>query len=104
MRPQKISQGLAPAAGLAKQIEQALLIFGRVFAAGDFELNLAAQRDGVNRLFRIGVGQAKFESQQRRCRIGDNFGSLDLKAQIRHAIPFPPAMFLRPRLTALSNW
>src|SRR4029077_951330 len=59
MRPQKISQGLAPAAGLAKQIEQVLLIFGRVFAAGDLKLNLTAQRNRVNCLFRIGVGQAK---------------------------------------------
>ena len=90
MGPQKIAQGLAPAAGLAKQIEQPLLILRRVFAAGDFQLDLAAQRDRVNRLFRIGVGQAEFEGQQRRRRISDNLGSLDLKAQIRHAIALPP--------------
>ena len=49
----------------------------------------------MNRLLGIGVGQAKLESQQRRRCIGDNFGALDLKAQIRHEIPLP----LRPLLS-----
>ena len=96
MRPQETSQGLAPTAGLAKQIEQPLLIFCGVFTASDFQLDLAAQCHCMNHLFRVSRGKMQLKSQQRSRGIGDDLDTLDLEIQIRHAIPVESRIRLHP--------
>ncbi len=75
--PQQIAQSLAPALRLAEKIAQPLLVRGGVSAARHFDLNLAAQHDGVDRLSRIGIRHAQLERQRGRRREGNNLGFLD---------------------------
>jgi hypothetical protein len=48
------------------------------------DLNLAAQRDGMNRLFGICALDTQFEDQQRSRCVSDPFGPLNLEIQVRH--------------------
>ena len=49
IRPEHVLQGLAPAAWLAKQVEKLGLLFGGVAPAGNLDLDLRAENNGMNR-------------------------------------------------------
>ena len=63
MRPEEGLQSLAPSIGRSKKIKEALLILRAVAPSCNFELNLAAQRDGVNCFSGVRIAQPKLESK-----------------------------------------
>ena len=82
--PKQVAERLAPAFGLAKQIVQMFLLCRGIPSAGHFQLDLAAQHDGVNRLRWIGVRQAQFEYDLRdRGQVG-RLRAFDRESQVRH--------------------
>ena len=89
--PQQIAQRLPPTLRLAEKISQLLLLAGRVSPARDFDLDLAAQNDGMDLLSRIRVRYAQFESERRsRCE-WNNLGTLNSDSELRHGTSVPIA-------------
>src|SRR5580704_3689570 len=82
--PEEAAKSLAPAVGLAEEIEHLLLFAWCVAAAGDFDLDLAAQSDAVNRFIGRGIPDAELECEHRnRCERDDASG-VNLESQVRH--------------------
>ena len=60
------------------------LLAGCVAAAGDFDLNLAAQSDGVNRFIGRGVSDVQLERKHGNGGEWNDAGGVNLEGQIRH--------------------
>ena len=63
MCPEKAAQSLTPSIRFAEKIKEALLILRAVAPSCNFDLNLAAQSDGVNCLSGVRIAQPKLESK-----------------------------------------
>ena len=79
------AQGLAPALRLAEKIAEFFLFVTVVLPARDFDLDLAAQDDGMQSLFGIGILQFQLESDGRRRREFHSLGVGDGDREVRHS-------------------
>jgi hypothetical protein len=80
MSPQRRAKRLPPTLRLAEKVKQTLLLSLVITTARGLYLNLAAQRDGMNRLIRVfRVGDTQLERKLRRSRVCYGLGSLYLK-------------------------
>src|ERR1700739_513667 len=82
--PEEAAEGLAPAVRLAEEIEHLLLLTGRIAAARDFDLDLAAQGYGVNRLIGYGILDLQLERDHGNSGEGNDAGGVNLEGEIRH--------------------
>ena len=83
--PEEAAQGLAPAVGLAEEVEHLLLLSRSITAARDLNLDLAAQGDGVDGLVGYTVFDLELECQHGNCGEGNNARGVDQEAEVRHS-------------------
>ena len=69
---------------MAEEIEEAFLFAGRVTTARDLDLNLAAERDSVDRFVGDSVPDLQPKCEHGNGGEGNHGGGRDLEAEIRH--------------------